>query len=268
MGPGGPGGPRSPGGPWGGTGAVRRGHGGGTAQLRGAPTASGKDLGGGSTGGHPPARLSRRGCPGHRGDRGRPRSPNRGCHPAGSSTASAPGLDVPRRPRHGPAKPRQAPQRDSVPCPQLHASLTRASSALGNWAKHWKKTQSHPGGGRSARRRAPGAQRRTLRVLRTRLSPPLSPWDTPSWMGRRHKRALSVPMACPWCAPSVPSPALACCCAPPLQKPMPSGASLLFAPGDHHFQGAFRCPEAGEYSREHSPRCRGRPACPGPPSPP
>lgn len=63
-----------------------------------------------------------------------------------------------------------------------HGSLTRAASALGNWAKHWKKTQESPRdplqgciGGAAGYHGARSPASRTPRVLSTRCSSPHRP---------------------------------------------------------------------------------------------
>lgn len=134
------------------------------------------------------------GMPGAPGSPGSPAQSGSGLSPCGerhgvsTKDGCVPPLTPPPQPT---ARPRQAPP--STPkglrCP---ASLTRASSALGNCAKHWKKTQSHP-----APRRAPGAQHRTLQAARDEAVPPPDPPGTPTLHGMKAQ-------ACPKCAQSVP----------------------------------------------------------------
>ena len=128
-------------------------------------------------------------------------------------------------------------------------SLTRASSALGNWAKHCKKTQSHQGLSWE-QCSAPSAPK----LYRISTCPHGAPRAGCVW-----KRAQSLP-----------SPASTCCfaqlllCTPAAQ----ADAWVLGSISASH----PRCTSSGwelcQYSHVHNPRCRGLLACLGLPFPP
>lgn len=159
-----------------------------------------------------------------------------------------------------------------------HGSLTRASSALGNWAKHWKKTQESPrdplqgGTGGTVEHGAP-------HFAPLGCSAPSAPACTGPCTGQTHHppqgphpgQAGPAGPAYPERAQSVPSPASACCFARLPREPMPrsSGASLRFTPRPTKTRGFWALgfpPGVGRYSRGRSFRYRGHPACPHLPS--
>lgn len=136
MGPGGPGGPRSPGEPWGGDKCDHRGGDspreglGWQQRVRGWVRA------------HPPALPGFRGHPAGRGDRH-----SQGCHPAGRGDTQGrhchhPLLSAPKAPtaRGQPWDHPWGPGGGT----RTAASLTRASSARGNCAKHCKRSPVSP----------------------------------------------------------------------------------------------------------------------------
>lgn len=171
-----------------------------------------------------------------------------------------------------------------------HSSLTRASSALGNWAKHWKRTQESPG---DPQQDAPGEPRGTEpRILHPSGAqhPLLHPAPAPAqdkpvalpgdpipaggscaWQPACTPGSTSMPGACPERARSVPGACPALQAPAALRNPMPRGlgASLPFIPRPTRIR-VFRAPGfppgGGQYSHGRSSRCRGHPACPRPPS--
>lgn len=271
-----------------------------------APTTAGKGqkgAGGGAQleergwGEHPPARLSHQGCLGHPAAQDLRHSLGQGCHPAGERDRS--GARASSAPAAQPSTPEatSAPQSPGCSCnrscpihaapwgpgsqagvaakPQgqgagagwrLGGSLTRASSDLWNWAKHWKKTQESPRG--PLQGSTGGAVGHSL--LQPASAPSLS-WRTPDrQVGAVHGSlpGCRAGPACPECAQSVPSPASTCCFATRADARGVESSSA-HPPKTHQDQRFWYSHlEVGKHSHGRSSRCQGLPACPRPPSPP
>lgn len=110
-------------------------------------------------GGHPPARLSRRECPGHPGARDHPRSPGQGCHPVGSG-GTRQGLGPALPAAHGRALPSQVPLEANLrsPKPQLlpqwgygAGSCPSGNQPCSTLGDQGTQTSSAPGAGRGCR---------------------------------------------------------------------------------------------------------------------
>lgn len=262
MGPGGPGGPRSPGGPWGGTGAIRRGHGGGTAQLRGAPTASGKDLGGGAARGGTHLLASLAGDARGTGEPGVARAVRIGAVTLrGAARRQHRGWMCPAARGTAPPSPAKHPKgiRCRAPSGTCHSPEPPQLSGTGQSTGRKPKVTR---GGPPCAKKSPRGAAPHLAGAQDEAVPPLIPLGHSILDGTEAKacpeRAHGVPMVCPERAQ--PCARLLLCAAAAEADAL--GSVLAFCPRGPPLPGGFQVPGGGRILTRAQPSLPGAPGMP------